>query len=122
MNVCLAQEEERGRGPGGFRGPGGDGFRGQPLAERVEPEDLDFEMGVAAIPDREMFEKLSYQGTEVARDGYLAGLEFVKFILEKPESDNPKVYFMNTENHRAHPPFMSRIGLERREGVRGALT
>ena len=109
-------ERNRGRGPGGFPGFGG------PVGERIDPEDLEFEMGVATIPDRETFEKLSYQGEEVMRDSYLAGLEFVKFIIDKADSDEPEVYFMNTENYRAHPPYMSMVGLDRRGGVRGALT
>ena len=93
--------------------------------ERIEPEDLEFEMGVAAIPDRALFEKLSYRGPDAGRDSYLAGIEFVKFILATPETTGGKVYFMNTKNHRGHPPFMSEVGLSRGRGqpsgVRGAI-
>ncbi|MGY8689242.1 MAG: PEP/pyruvate-binding domain-containing protein, partial [Verrucomicrobiales bacterium] len=94
--------------------------------ERIEPEDLDFEMGVATIPDRATYEKLSYQGPDVARDAYLSGIEFVKFIFDKPETKETKIYFMNTNNHNAHPPFMEMVGLSRGgrgrpSGVRGAL-
>lgn len=93
--------------------------------ERIEPEDLDFEMGVAAIPDRALFEKLSYQGPDAGRDSYLAGIEFVKFILATPETTGGKVYFMNTKNYKGHPPFMGEVGLSRGRGrpsgVRGAI-
>ncbi|MGY8686456.1 MAG: hypothetical protein ACKVHP_01760 [Verrucomicrobiales bacterium] len=33
----------------------------------IEPEDLDFEMGVETIPDRATFEKLSYQWPDTLR-------------------------------------------------------
>ena len=107
------QGQGRGGGPGGFGGPTG---------ERVEPEDLEFERGVASIPDRETFEKLSYQGPDVARDGYLAELEYVKFIIERPGSDQTKLYWMNTQNYRAHPPYMREVGIDMRVSVRGAVT
>ncbi len=93
--------------------------------ERIEPEDLEFEMGVAGVDDRETFEKLSYQGPDTGRDDYLSGIEYVKFIIDKPQTDETKVYYMNTENYRAHPPFMNMIGLSRGggrpSGVRGAI-
>ena len=94
--------------------------RNAPQGRRIEPQALDFEMGVAEIPDRESFEKLSYQGPEVARDAYLADLEFVKFVIDKENPNDHKVYFMNTQNHRAHPPWMRMVGINSRE--RGAIT
>lgn len=110
-------------GRGGFGGGrGGRGGFGGGSGERVEPEDLTFEQGVAAIPDRETFEKLSYQGPEVMRDGYLAGLEFVKFIVEGAQTDKVRVYFMNTENYRAHPPYMQQLGIQMGGSPRGAIT
>eukprot|EP01047_Picozoa_sp_COSAG01_P061453 COSAG01_NODE_7680_length_3100_cov_17.679900_1_plen_113_part_10 len=88
------------------------GRRGGPVGPRIEPENLEFDLGVANITDRDLFEKLSYQGPEVSRDAYLANLEFVKFIIDKADPNNHKVYFMNTQNHRAHPPYMRLVGIE----------
>lgn len=99
------------------------GFLRDGPGEAIEPEDLDFDLGTATIPDRAMFERLSYQGPDAGRDSYLAGIEFVKFIIEDAEGEAPKVYFMNTENHRGHPPFMRMIGLGGfRDSVRGAIS
>ena len=67
--------------------------------------------GVVAIPDRETFEALSYQGRRVVVDTHLRGLEFVKFYLFRMDTDRPVVYFMNTETHRAHSWFGNVIGL-----------
>ena len=88
--------------------------------KKMKPEDLTFDLGVATIKDREMFETLSYKGEDVKRDTYLANLEFVKFIITDAYEKNADVYFMNTTNHRAHPPYMGMIGISSR--VRGALT
>ena len=93
---------------------------GRPTGPKIEPEKLDFEMGVATIPDRAMYDKLSYKGPDVKRDGYLANLQFVKFIISDAYEDNADVYFMNTKNHRAHPPWMGQVGVNSR--VRGAIT
>jgi len=96
------------------------GGRGGPTGPRIEPENLDFELGVAEIPDRVMFDKLSYQGPDVGRDAYLGNLQFVKFVIDKVDPDNQKVYFMNTANYRGHPPWMNLVGINSRE--RGAIT
>jgi len=96
------------------------GGRGGPTGPRIAPQDLPAEYGTDKIPDRETFEKLSYQGTEVYRDQYLADLEFVKFIIENFEAANTNVYFMNTEKYRAHPPWMRMVGIDSR--CRGAIT
>ena len=66
---------------------------------------VEFVDGVVAIPDRETFEALSYQGTRVVVDKHLRDLEFVKFYLFLMDTDRPVVYFMNTETHRAHSWF-----------------
>jgi hypothetical protein len=96
------------------------GRRGGPTGPRIEPENLEFDLGVAKIETRDLFERLSYQGPEVSRDAYLANLEFVKFIIDKEDPRDHKVYFMNTQNHRAHPPYMRLVGINSRE--RGAIT
>jgi hypothetical protein len=83
------------------------------------PDQLDPRDGVASIPDRATFEKLSYQG-QVRMDTYLNDLQFVKFQIEQAGTDKPLVYFMNTKTHQGHPMFMQAIGLRRgRGGPRG---
>jgi hypothetical protein len=77
---------------------------------------LDFVDGVALIPDRATFEELSYQGEDVARDSYLAGLEYVKFYITKSDTIRPLVYVMNTETWRAHPMFGQATGISSGRG------
>ncbi len=82
--------------------------------KRLDPSDA-----VAIVPSRTEFERISYQGAEVARDSYLAGLEFVKFFITESNSERPLVYVMNTETWRAHPMFAQAVGISSGRG-RGA--
>ncbi|MXY99281.1 hypothetical protein F4Y93_01050 [Candidatus Poribacteria bacterium] len=114
-------ERGRSRGRGGF-GRGGRGSRA-PSGPRLNPEQVAFRDGAATVPDRETFEKLSYQGTEVRIDTQLIGIEFVKFQIENTHTENPQLYFMNTETHRSHGSFMDAAGLGRGQGqMRGVLS
>lgn len=94
--------------------------RGAITKPRIEPEDLTADLGTDRIPDQAAFDRMSYQGTEVARDAYLADLQFVKFCVDNFDPDQPKIYFMNTANYRAHPDFMQRVGIFTLQ--RGAIT
>ena len=117
-------------GPGGrssSKGRGGRSGRGfergnEPEMERIPPGKLDFKDGVASIPDRETYEKLSYQGPEVMVDQHLADWKFVKFQIEDVGKGEPVLYFINTKTHRGHPFFMRQIGIQRGDGsMRGVL-
>lgn len=68
-------------------------------------------VGAVVVPDVETFAALSYQGDNVARDRYLAGLEFVKFWITGTNSPHPAVYFMNTNTYKAHPEFGRAVGI-----------
>ena len=113
-------ERERSRGRGGFgRGRGSR----EPSGPRLDPEQVKFKDGTATIPDRETFKKLSYQGTDVRIDTQLTGIEFVKIQIENTHTQNPQLYFMNTETHRSHGSFMRAAGLGRGQGqMRGVLS
>jgi hypothetical protein len=84
-----------------------------PLSAVLKLDPVD---GVAIVQSRAAFEKISYQGSEVARDSYLAGLEFVKFFITKAETPRPLVYVMNTETWRAHPMFAQSVGISSGRG------
>ncbi len=123
LTSCLCFADAQDRPPrGGFGGPPGGGrggfgrFGDQPTGPRLNPEDLKFEDGVASIPDHKTYQKLSYKGDEVMIDTFLAGLEFVKFTLDKAETDERQLYFINTNTHRGHPMFARAAGLSRARG------
>ena len=105
-------------GPGGFRRGRG---RGEEEPKKTpEPHELEMKDGAATMPNRTVFQELSYEGQEVLVDTHLAGLEFVKFQIEGAGTDKAKLYFINTNTHRGHPMFMSAMGLPRR-GVKGRM-
>lgn len=113
-------ERDRSRRRGG--GGRGRGSR-EPSGPRLDPEQVKFKDGAATVPDRETFEKLSYQGTDVRIDTQLTGIEFVKFQIENTHTAKPQLYFMNTETHRSHGSFMGAAGLGRGQGqMRGVLS
>ena len=119
------REMQSGQGNRSRRRGGFGGRRGsrEPTGPRLNPEQVAFKDGAATIPDRETFEKLSYQGTEVRIDTQLTGIEFVKFQIERTHTQNPQLYFMNTETHRSHGSFMRAAGLGRGQGqMRGVLS
>jgi hypothetical protein len=76
--------------------------------------EIDLHDGAVSIPDRTTFEELSYQGMEVLIDTHLENLEYVKFYIFETDTDNPEVYFMNTETHRSHFSFADEVGIPRR--------
>ena len=113
-------QRDRSRRRGGFGGRRGSR---EPIGPRLNPEQIEFKDGAATVPDRETFEKLSYQGTDVRIDTQLTGIEFVKFQIENTHTQNPQLYFMNTETHRSHGAFMRVAGLGRGQGqMRGVLS
>ena len=113
-------QRDRSRRRGGFgRGRGSR----EPSGPRLNPEEVKFKDGAATVPNRETFNKLSYQGTDVRIDTQLTGIEFVKFQIENTHTQNPQLYFMNTKTHRSHGSFMNAAGLGRGRGqMRGVLS
>lgn len=82
------------------------------------PDELPPELGAAEIPDRTVFQRMSYQGS-MRMDSYLSDLQFVKFIVTNVPRDDAQVYWMNTQQFQAHPHFMRQIGLPGGPGGRG---
>lgn len=101
-------------GRGGRRGEDGDGYDTTPRPEQLRAAD-----GTGQVHTMAKFQELSYQGEEVMIDVHLADQEFVKFQIENADSDEPLLYFMNTNRFRAHPMFMQAIGVGGRGGRGG---
>ena len=120
IHEMQSGQRDRSRRRGGFGRRRGSR---EPSGPRLNPEQVKFTDGAATVPDRETFEKLSYQGIDVRIDTQLTGIEFVKFQIENTHTPNPQLYFMNTETHRSHGSFMNAAGLGRGQGqMRGVLS
>ena len=63
--------------------------------------------GVTALPDRATFDALSYHKDQSPDD-----FAYVKFVLLDMDTDRPRVYFINSEQHRYHVTFREALGLE----------
>jgi len=100
---------------------GGGGFGGSRFDIRssnaMAPADVDPQDGLASLPDREAFERLSYQGEDVSIDTGLINLEYVKFVITGANTVSPQTYFMNTIRHRNHSSFMRNYGMNARDGM-----
>ena len=83
--------------------------------------EIEFRDGAVAIPDRDTFERLSYQGDHVWTDLHLEDLEFVKFWLFHMSTDRPAVYFMNTVTHRTHLDFFVAVKFDLSGHRRGEI-
>ena len=83
--------------------------------------DLDFRDGASEIPDRKAFQEMAYESGMVMP--HHEGLEFVKFQIVDVETDDPKLYFINTRTHSTHVEFMQSIGRGQgwSQGMRGVL-
>jgi hypothetical protein len=101
-----------GGGAGGFEVTG----RNQRL---LNPEEVSIKDGASSIPDKQTYDQLSAAGEDILGE---AGLQYVKFEIEEHESEEPKLYFINTKKHPAHSMFMGSIGKSRGPwGMRGAI-
>ena len=63
--------------------------------------------GVTSLPDRATFDALSYRKDQSPDD-----FAYVKFVLLDMDTDRPRVYFINSEQHRYHVTFREALGLE----------
>ena len=63
------------------------------------------ERGSVALKDRAAFNKLSYQGDGVA-DRWLRYVKFVKFNIANIDTEQPKLWFQNTDIYRSHWSFL----------------
>lgn len=73
---------------------------------------IDFENGVLSVNSLIQFKEISLAGVEVPWAEFLNDREFVKFAIVDVCSDNPRVYFVNSETHFQHSSFMNAVGID----------
>ena len=69
--------------------------------------------GVLAVPDHQTFENLAYDSS---------GTWNLKFVLLDIDTNNPRVYFQNTERHLPHGHFLEAADLQGPRIIRGTIT
>ncbi|MDG2090102.1 MAG: PEP/pyruvate-binding domain-containing protein [Gammaproteobacteria bacterium] len=115
QELVMPESSFGGRGGGGGFGRGRSG--NTRTTNFTDPADINPQDGLAALPNREAFERLSYQGEDVSIDIGLINQEYVKFIIAGANTGNPTTYFMNTLRHRNHSSFMRNYGMSSRDGM-----
>ncbi len=70
---------------------------------------IDFNDGTTSIPDAATFESMAVVA-DVPWAPFLNGQQFVKFGILDRDTDNPRVYFINSNTHFIHGAFFSAIG------------
>ncbi|MEM9547747.1 MAG: PEP/pyruvate-binding domain-containing protein [Bacteroidota bacterium] len=73
---------------------------------------IDLVNGTVSINSLTTFKELSIVGEDVPFASYLNGLEFVKFIIIDVNTDNPKLYFVNSLTHKSHKDFTEALGID----------
>ena len=73
---------------------------------------IDEEDGLMAIDSFSNFTKLSVTKDVVQYSEFLNGKVFVKFMISDFDSDQPKVYFINSERYELHGDFADALGIE----------
>lgn len=87
---------------------------GRSSSVRLNPDQLEMIDGTGVVKSKNVFDELSYRGPEVLIDTHLAGIQFVKFQIERinDKKNSPQLYFINTKTHRAHMMFMRAVGIK----------
>ncbi len=68
--------------------------------------------GTPSLSSYEDFNALSISDVDVGWAPFLNDTEFTKFVIFNQDSDEPQVYFINSEEHFIHASFISAIGMD----------
>ena len=68
---------------------------------------ISYEDGVVAVPDQAAFDELAYRKERSPED-----FAYLKFVLLDLDTERPRVYFLNSREHRYHVTFREAVGLE----------
>ncbi len=72
---------------------------------------IPFVDGTVMIDNMSTFKELSIADEEIPWAPFLDDQEFAKFVIIDIETDDPKLYFINTETHYTHQAFGDAIGI-----------
>ena len=76
-------------------------------APPIDPQD-----GCTAVDSFATFKRLSISREEVVLSEFLNGKSFVKYIIDDFFTDQPKLYFIDSERHDLHKDFAQAIGID----------
>lgn len=82
---------------------------------------ISFNDGTTSINNVDVFSDLAVVTDDVPWAPFLNDQEFVKFVIFNQDTDEPQVYFINSETHFIHASFISAIGMDGVDEVSGEV-
>ncbi len=82
---------------------------------------VDIADGAVAIDSHQTFQALSYKGETTPGLSYLSDLEYIKFFILNQSSANPIVYFINTNDKKAHREFSKKLKLDQKHDIKDSM-
>ena len=82
---------------------------------------VDFVDGTVSIISQVMFKALSLADTDVGWAPFLNDKEFLKFVIVGISTDEPEVYFINSETHFIHASFTGAVGIDFSDALTGEI-
>ena len=73
--------------------------------------------GAAAVESYPRFKELALKDTEIQWAPFLSDKEFVKFVIQDIHSEEPKIYFVNSQTHETHSRFMQELDISYADDV-----
>ncbi len=73
---------------------------------------IDFNDGTITIDNLTTYKALSVTNPDIPWAPFLNDREFLKFVITDLSTDQPQVYFVNSETHYIHAAFMNEVGLD----------
>ncbi len=77
--------------------------------------------GAIVINSHQTFQTLSHKGEVTPGLAYLSDLEYIKFFILNPYSATPIVYFINTNDKKAHVEFSKKLKLEEKHDIEDSM-
>ena len=82
---------------------------------------IPFVDGTTSIDNAETFESLAVVTEEVFWAPFLNNQQFVKFGILDPDTENPRVYFINSNTHFIHADFFATVGFFGDDDISGEI-
>ncbi len=72
-------------------------------------QEIPFIDGTTSVPNADVFTELAVVDPNIPWAPFLNNQEFAKFVIVNQDSDNPRVYFINSKTHYIHADFIATI-------------
>ncbi len=82
---------------------------------------VSFTNGTTSLSSSQVYSDLAVIDSNIPWAPFLNNQEFVKFVIFNQDSDEPQVYFINSQTHYIHADFIGAIGMTGEDEVSGEI-